>query len=96
VGLLACDRERFLSDVDAEDRKSERRDEKGVLAGPAAGIEHGSGKSASGGQTHYGRLRLTNIPGRGAVLVRGIPGLSRQPFMAGWLPITKRIVSDGS
>jgi hypothetical protein len=69
---------------------------KSVLAGPAARIEHRSGESASGCQTHDGRLRLASISRRGAVVVRRVPGQSRHPFVTGRLPATERIVSDGS
>jgi hypothetical protein len=69
---------------------------KSVLAGPAARIEHRSGESAFGCQTQYSWLRPANIPRRRAVVVRRIPGQSRQPFLTGWLPITERIVSGGS
>ena len=69
---------------------------KSVLAGPAARIEHRSGESAFGCQTHYCWLRLANIPGRRAVVVRRIPGHSRHLFVTGWVPATKGIVSGGS
>jgi hypothetical protein len=69
---------------------------KSVLAGPAARIEHRSGESAFGCQTHYCWLRLANIPRRRAVVVRRIPGQPRQPFVTGWVPTTERIVSEGS
>ena len=77
-------------------RQSQRGDEKSVLASPAASIEHRSGESAFGCQTHYCWLRLANIPRRRAVVVRRIPGQSRQPFVAGWVPTTERIVSEDS
>jgi hypothetical protein len=69
---------------------------KSVLAGSAARIEHRSGESAFGCQTHYCRLRLTSIPRRRTVVVRRIPGQSRQPFVTGRVPTTERIVSEGS
>jgi hypothetical protein len=69
---------------------------KSVLAGPAARIEHRSGESAFGCHTHYRWLRHANIPRRRAVVVRRIPGQSRQPFVTGWAPTTERIVSAGS
>jgi hypothetical protein len=68
---------------------------KSVLAGPAARIEHRSGESAFGCQSHYCWLRLANIPRRRAVVVRRIPGQSRQPFVTGWLPTAERIVAEG-
>jgi hypothetical protein len=55
-------------------------DVKSVLASPAARIEHRSGEPALGCQTHYCWLWLANIPRRRAVVVRRIPGQSRQPF----------------
>jgi hypothetical protein len=96
VGLRSGDRQCRLSHVNAQNRQSKRGDVKSVLAGPAAHIEHRSGESAFGCQTHYCWLRLANIPWRRAVLIRRIPGQSRQPFLTGWLPTTERIVSGGS
>jgi hypothetical protein len=69
---------------------------KSVLAGPAAGIEHRSGESAFGCQTHDRWLWPAKIPRRRALAVRRIPGQSRQPFMTGRVPTTERIVSEGS
>jgi hypothetical protein len=43
VGLRSGDRERRLSDVDAQNRQSHRGKVKSVVAGPAARIEHRSG-----------------------------------------------------
>src|SRR6266540_5238077 len=96
VGLLSGDRQCRLSHVNAQNRQSQRGEVKSVLAGPAARIEHRSGESAFGCQTHYCWLRPANIPRRSAVAVRRIPGQSRQPFMTGWVPTTERIVSAGS
>src|SRR5262249_26938702 len=72
---------------------SQRGDVKSVLASPAARIEHRSDESAFGCQTHYCWLRLANIPRRRAVVVRRIPGKSRQLFVTGRAPTTERIVS---
>jgi hypothetical protein len=69
---------------------------KSILAGPAARIEHRTGESAVGCQTHYCWLWPANIPRRRAVAVRRIPGPSRQPFVTGRLPTTEWIVSEGS
>jgi hypothetical protein len=69
---------------------------KSVLAGPAARIEHRSGESAHGCQTHDCRLRPTNIPRRRAVVVRRIPGQSCQTFVTSWVPTTERIVREAS
>jgi len=69
---------------------------KSVLAGPATRIEHRPDESTFGCQTHYCRLRLVKIPRRRAVVVRRIPGQSRQPFVTGWPPTTERIVSEDS
>jgi hypothetical protein len=73
---------------------------KSVLAGPTARVEHRSGESTFGCQTHYCWLRLANIPRRRAVVVGRIPGQSRQPFVTGWVPpfewIVERIISRGS
>jgi hypothetical protein len=69
---------------------------KSVLAGPAARIEHRSGESALGCQTRYCWLRLASIPRRRAVVIRRIPGQSRQPFVTGRAPATERIISEGS
>jgi hypothetical protein len=96
VGLLSGDRQCRLSHVNAQHRQSQRGDVKSVLAGPAARIEHRSGESAFGCHTHYCWLRLANIPRRRPVVVRRIPGQSRQPFVTGWVPTTERIVSAGS
>ena len=96
VGLRSGDRQCRLSQVNAQNRQSQRGDMKSVLAGPAARIEHRSGESAFGCQTHYCRLRPADIPRRRAVVVRGIPGQSRQPLVTGWVPTTERIVSEVS
>jgi hypothetical protein len=56
---------------------------KGVLAGPAARVEHRPGESAFACQTHYYWLRLANVPRRRAVVVGRIPGQSRQPLVTG-------------
>src|SRR5262245_44016575 len=96
VGFLSGESQRRLSHVNAQNRQSQRGDVKSVLAGPAAGIEHRSGESAFGCHTHYCWLRLANIPGRRAVVVRRIPGQSRQPFVTGRVPTTERIVSEGA
>src|SRR5262249_42175010 len=96
VGLLSGDRQRRFSHVNAKNRQSQRGDVKSVLAGPAASIEHRSGESAFGCQTHYCWLRLANIPRRRAVLVRRIPGQTRHPFVTGWAPTTERVVSECS
>jgi hypothetical protein len=69
VGLRSGDRQCRLSHVNAQNRQSQPRDVKSVLAGPAARIQHRSGESAFGCQTHYRWLRLANIPGRRAVMV---------------------------
>jgi len=55
---------------------------KSVLTGPAACIEHRSGESALGCQTHYCRLRPANIPWRSAAVVRRVPGT---PDIRSWL-----------
>jgi hypothetical protein len=96
VGLLSGDRHCRLSHVNAQNRQSQPGDVQRVLARSAARIQHRSGESAFGCQTHYSWLRLTNIPRRKAVVVRRIPGQSRQPFVTGWLPTTERIVSARS
>jgi hypothetical protein len=67
--LLAGDRQCRLSHIDAQNRQSQPGYVKSVLAGPAARIQHRSGKSAFGCQTHYRWLRVANIPGRRAVVV---------------------------
>jgi hypothetical protein len=92
-GFLSGNRQCRFSHINAQNRQSQRGDVKSVLAGPAARIEHRSSESAFGCQTHYCRLRLANIPRRGAVVVRRIPGQSRHPFVTGWAATTKRIVS---
>ncbi len=96
VGLRSGDRQCRLSHVNAQHRQSQRGDVKSVLAGPAARIEHRSGESAFGCQPHDCWLRHANVPRRRAVVVRRIPGQSRQPFVAGWVPTTERIVREGS
>ena len=96
LSLLSGDHQGRLSHVNGQNRQSQRGDMKSVLASPAARIEHRSGESALGCHTHYCWLRLANIPRRRAVVVRRIPGQSRQPFVTGWVPTTERIVSEGS
>ena len=96
VGLLSGDRQCRLRHVNTQNRQSQRGDVKSVLARPTACIEHRSGESAFGCQTHYCWLRLPNIPRRRAVVVRRIPRQSRPPFVTGWVPTTERIVSEGS
>jgi hypothetical protein len=95
-GLLSGHCQCRLRHVNAQNLQSQRGDVKSVLAGPAARIEHRSGESAFGCQTHDCRLRPANIPGRRAVVVRRIPRQSRHPFVTGWVPATERIVSEGS
>ena len=60
---------------------------KSVFAGPATCIEHRSGESAFGCQTHYCWLRLANIPRCRAVVVRRIPRQSRPAFVTGRVPM---------
>jgi hypothetical protein len=96
LGLLPGDRQCCFGDVNAQNRHSPRGEVKAVLAGSAARIEHGAGESAFGCQTHDCRLGLADIPGRRTVMVRGIPGQSRHPFVTGWLPTNERIVGKGS
>jgi hypothetical protein len=93
VGFLSRDCQRRFGHVKTQNRQSERSEVQSVLAGPAAGIKHGSGKPALGCQTHYCWLRPAYIPGCRAVVVRGVPGQSRHPFMAGREPTTERIIS---
>src|SRR5205085_6837878 len=94
--LLSGDRQCRVSPVNAQNRQSQRGDVKSVLASPVAHVEHRSGESAFGCQTHYCWLWLANIPRRRPVLVRRIPGQPRQPFVSGWVATTERIVSAGS
>ena len=96
VGLCSGDRQSRLGHVNAQNRQSQQGDVKSVLAGPSTRIEHCSGESACGCQTHYCWLRLASIPRRRAVVVRRVPGQSRHPFVTGWRPATERIVSEGS
>jgi hypothetical protein len=96
AGLLSGDRQRRLSHVNAQDRQSQRGHVKSVLADPAARIQYRSGESAFPCQTHDCWLRPANIPWRRAVVVRRIPGLSRQPFVTGRVSATEWIVSEGS
>jgi hypothetical protein len=65
VGFLSGDCKCRFSHINAENRQSQRGDEKSVLAGPAARIEHSPGESALGCQPHDSWLRLAGIPGRG-------------------------------
>jgi hypothetical protein len=53
VGLRSGDRHCCLCHVNAQNRQPQRGNVKSVLAGPAARIEHRSGESAFGCQTHY-------------------------------------------
>jgi len=96
VGRLPGDGECRLRDVDTENRQPQRSDVKRVLPGSAAGIEHRSGESALSRQADDCRLGTANIPGCGTVVVRRVPGLSRHPFVTGWLPTAERIVSEAS
>jgi hypothetical protein len=96
VGLLSSDRQRRLSHINAQNRQSQRGDVKSVLASPAARIQHCSGESSIGCQTHYCWLWLANISRRGAVLVRRIPKQSRHPFVTGWASTIEWIASEGS
>src|SRR4051794_163949 len=91
VSFLSRDGQRGFRHVNAQNRPSQRADVKRVLAGPAARIEHRSGKVARGCQTHDRWLRPANIPGWRAVSVRRIPRQSRQPFVARWVPAIERI-----
>jgi hypothetical protein len=93
--FLTRDRQCRFGYVKAQNWQAERGDVKSVLAGPAARIEHGSDESALRCQTHDYGLRLTNIPGRRATVVRRIPRQSGHSFVAGWVPTTERIVSAG-
>jgi hypothetical protein len=95
-GLGSGDRQGRLGHVNAHHRQAQRGQVQRVLAGPAARIQHRAGEAAVGGQPHNRRLRLANIPGRRAVVVRRIPGQSRQPFVTGRLPATERILGQGS
>ena len=52
-------------------------------------------ESAFGCHTHDRRLRLADVPRRGAVVYERIPG-SCHPFATGWVPTTERIVTEGS
>ena len=96
VRLRPSDRQCRLSKVNAQNRQSQRCDVKSVLAGPTAHIEYRSGEPAFGCQARYCWLRPPDIPRRRAVLVRRIPGPSRQPFVTGWHPTTERTVSEAS
>src|SRR5262249_30518283 len=68
--FLSGDCQRGFSHVNTQKRQPQRGDVKSILAGSAAGIEHRSGKSACGCQTHYCWLRPANIPGCRTVVVR--------------------------
>jgi hypothetical protein len=96
VGLLSGNRQCRLRHVNAQHRQSQRGDVKSVLASAAARIEQRSGESAFGCHTHDCWLRLADIPRRRAVVVRRIPGQSRQAFVAGGVPTPERIVSEVS
>jgi len=97
LGLLSGDCECGLGDVDSENREAQRGYVKSVLAGAAAGVEHGSGECAMGCQTHYDWLRVVDVPRRGGVVeVRRIPGETGHPFVAGRVSTAERIVSGGS
>jgi hypothetical protein len=80
-GLLPRDRQCGLSHIDSQNVQSERGDVKGVLAGPASCIEDRAGECAFARQTQYRWLWSSNVPGRRAIEVRRIPGLTREP---GW------------
>jgi hypothetical protein len=90
-GLLARDRQCGLSHIDSQDVRAQRGDVKGVLTRPASCIEDCAGESAGARQTQYRRLWSSEIPGRRPIEVRRIPGLTRPPFVTGWLPPAVRI-----
>jgi hypothetical protein len=85
-GLLARDRQRGFRDIDSDHAQSERRNVKGVLAGPASGIENRAPECAFARQTHDRRLWSPGVPRRRAVDVRGIPRLARPPLVTGRAP----------
>jgi hypothetical protein len=90
VGFLPGDRPCCVRHVNAQNRQarrqSQRRDMKSVLAGPAARVAHRP-TNLRGCQTRDGWLRPSNMPWRRAVMVRRIPGQSRQPFVVGCRPL---------
>ena len=94
-GLLSGDHQCGPSHVNAENRQPQRGEVERVLAGPATRIEHRSGESTFGCQTHYSRLRPADIPRRRPIAVRRIPGQPRHALVTGRLPTTERIVSQG-
>jgi hypothetical protein len=67
-------RDRRLSNVDAENRQSERGDEQSVFTASAACVEYVTGECAFGCKTYDRRLRLADIPRCRIVVVRRIPG----------------------
>jgi hypothetical protein len=65
---------------------------KGVLTGPASRIKNLAGECAFVGQTQDRRLWPSDVPGRGAIEVRRIPGLTGMPLVTGWSAPAVRIV----
>jgi hypothetical protein len=68
----------------------------GVLARPAACVEHRPGESAFGGQAHDRGLRRSNVPRRRITAVRRIPGLTGPPFVTGRSPGAEGIVGGNA
>ena len=72
--------------VDAGGVEPEPSGEEGVLARPAAGVEHPAGEGARLGQGGQRRLGPADVPGRGALVelveVVGPPGPQRAPGLA--------------
>jgi hypothetical protein len=84
-------RDRRLGNVDTENRKAKRGDEQRILTAAASSIEHVARESAFGCQTHDRRLRLADIPRRGTIVIRRVPGQPRHPLVTGWNSTTERI-----
>ncbi len=93
---LARDRHGTPSHVDSENVDPVGGEVKGVLARPAARVEHRAGEHARARQTHHRRLWCSNVPGGRTIVVRRIPWLAGTQLMTGRLPPAIRVLGSES
>lgn len=95
--FVARDRKRGRSDINAHDLETERGQQERVLARAAAGIEHRAGEFSFGGEAREGLLRVPDVPRRGTVMIRGVPGNAGRLFVAGRVArqVIRRFVHRG-
>ena len=91
---LARDPDGGRSHVDSEKAHPVGGEVKSIVAGPAARVEHRTGKHARVRQTHHRRLWCSDVPRRRTIAVRRIPWLAGIPLMTGWLSPAIRIVDS--